>query len=198
VRGLLAGLALAVPASLGAARDARAYSPDDATAHIEPDRVRPAGPERHHTVGMVMDVGVPDGAAIGLSLRPFVEWLRVTAAGTYNGMAPGARIGMTLDPIAFPIAPTFTVEGGHSWAGSVPLIGDAVAVGYNYMNLHLGLEFGSQSSFRFFLRGGVSWLDVSSSTGSQKTDGSGTASLSDPSFSGWVAPSGKLGFSTHF
>lgn len=193
---MLGGLALAVP-SLGSAREARASTPEDTVARVDPDRVRSDTGERHRTVGMVMDVGVPDGAAIGLSLRPFVEWLRVTAAGTYNGMAPGARIGMTLDPIAFPIAPTFTVEGGHCWAGMVPMISDSVAVGYSYMNLHMGLEIGSQSSFRFFLRGGVSWLDVSS-TGTQRADGSGTASVSDPSFSGWVAPSGKLGFTTHF
>jgi hypothetical protein len=146
---------------------------------------------------MVMDVGVPDGAALGLSVRPFVEWLRVSAAGTYNGMAPGARVGITLDPISFPIAPTLTVEGGHYWAGSVPTMNDAVAVGYNYMNFHLGLEFGSQSSFRFYLRGGVSWLDISS-TINQQASGSGSPTVSDPSFSGWVAPSGKLGFATHF
>ena len=182
---------------LTAPRDARAVYPEDGAIRTDPDRVRPASAEHHRTFGMVMDVGVPDGAALGLSVRPFVEWLRVSAAGTYNGMAPGARVGITLDPISFPIAPTLTVEGGHYWAGSVPTMNDAVAVGYNYMNFHLGLEFGSQSSFRFYLRGGVSWLDISS-TINQQASGSGSPTVSDPSFSGWVAPSGKLGFATHF
>jgi hypothetical protein len=189
---------MALPALvLAASRDARAFSPEDGAIRAEPDRVHAASAERHHTFGMVMDVGVPDGAALGVSVRPFVEWLRVSAAGSYNGMAPGARVGMTLDPIAFPIAPTFTVEGGHYWSGPVPMVKDSVSVGYNYMNLHLGLEFGSQSSFRFFVRGGVSWLDISG-TVNQQSNSSGSPSVSDPSFSGWVAPSGKLGFSTHF
>ena len=182
---------------LTAPREARAFYPEDGGVRADPDRVRPASAERHRTFGMVMDVGVPDGAALGLSVRPFVEWLRVSAAGTYNGIAPGARVGMTLNPISFPIAPTLTVEGGHYWSGSVPTMNDAVAVGYNYMNFHLGLEFGNQSSFRFYLRGGISWLDISS-TINQQSNSSGSANVSDPSFSGWVAPSGKLGFATHF
>jgi len=173
-----------------------AYLPPNA-AGTEPDSVRAPSSQRHRTFGLEMDVGVPDGAALGFSVRPWIDWCRIVAAGSYNGMAPGVRGGLTLDPIAFPIAPTLTVEGGHFWAGSVPATKDSLALGYNYMNFHLGLEIGSRDTFRFFLRGGVSWVDITSGN-YQTAEGTGTATLSNPSYSGWVAPSGKLGFTTYF
>jgi hypothetical protein len=139
-----------------------------------------------------MDFGVPDGAGLGLSVRP-VEWLRLGAAATHNGLAPGARVGITFDPMPTPVAITFTVEGGHYWSGTVPGIQGAPAVAYNYANVHLGLEFGNRSSFRFFLRGGASWLDMTAS--SLPSDLSG---LSNLSYHGWMAPSAKLGFSLYF
>jgi hypothetical protein len=143
---------------------------------------------------MVMDVGVPDGAALGLVVRPRFDWLRVSGAVTHNAMAPGMRAGVTLDPIAFPIGPTLTVEGGHYWGGKLPMVSDSPAVAYNYANFHFGLEVGSRAAFRFFLRGGVSWLDVS--TAHSATGGS--SGIANPSYSGWLAPSGKLGFSAFF
>jgi hypothetical protein len=142
-----------------------------------------------------MDLGVPDGAALGLVVRPRFDWLRIGAAATHNTMAPGVRLGVTVDPVVFPIAPTLTVEGGHYWEGPMPMIKNSPSIGYNYANFHLGLEVGNRATFRFFLRGGVSWLDVSTAH-FQSASGSGT--LGDPSYSGWLAPSGKLGFSTYF
>jgi hypothetical protein len=163
------------------------------------DHVAPVEPPRHKTFGVDADVGVPDGAALGLVVRPKVEWLRLGAALTHNTLAPGVRLGATLDPINFPIAPTFTVEGGHYWEGNLPFVKDSPAVSYNYANFHLGLEIGSRASFRFFLRGGVSWLDVSTAHFQDSTaSGSATSAIGDPTFHGWIAPSGKLGFSLYF
>ncbi len=140
-----------------------------------------------------MDLGVPDGAGLGIIVRPKFDWLRVGAAVTHNGMAPGARLGITLDPLVFPLVPTFTVEGGHYWEGTLPLLKNSTAIGYNYANFHLGLEVGSRATFRFFLRGGASWLDVSTAHFQ-----SGSPAMGNPSYSGWLAPSGKLGFSAYF
>ncbi|MDP9036191.1 MAG: hypothetical protein M3O50_15430 [Myxococcota bacterium] len=144
-----------------------------------------------------MDLGVPDGAALGLVVRPHFEWLRLGAAVTHNGMAAGGRLGVTLDPISFPIAPTFTAEGGHYWEGRLPLVGNSPSIGYNYANLHLGMEVGNRATFRFFLRGGVSWVDVSTAH-FQNVTGGARSGIGDPSYSGWLAPSGKLGFSVYF
>lgn len=148
---------------------------------------------RHRTFGMTMDLGVPDGAALGLVVRPKFDWLRIGAAVTHNGMAPGARLGITFDPIVFPMVPTFTVEGGHYWEGTLPLLKNSTTIGYNYANFHLGLEVGSRATFRFFLRGGASWLDVSTAHFQ-----GGSSAIGNPSYSGWLAPSGKLGFSAYF
>ena len=163
---------------------------------------------RHRTFGMSMDVGAPDGAALGLVVRPHFDWLRISGAVTHNGIAPGLRLGVTLDPIAFPIAPTFTVEGGHYWQGTIPMVQDSPDVGYNYANFHLGLEIGNRSTFRFFLRGGASWIDVNTANfkGSSGTNGMVSANGSsttgsgfgNPTFNGWLAPTGKLGFSLYF
>jgi hypothetical protein len=205
VRALLLAAATVIPLTSagGALADAHLAAPPNA------DHPSEAAP-RHRTFGMSMDVGLPDGAAVGLVVRPRFDWLRIGGAVTHNGMAPGARVGVTLDPIAFPIAPTLTVEGGHYWEGTLPVIKNGPAIGYNYANFHLGLETGNRSTFRFFLRGGVSWVDVSAThlpaTGGTGGTGGGAGGMSvmsgsalgDPSYSGWLAPSGKLGFSAYF
>jgi hypothetical protein len=181
------------PSSVGGL-PALAVVPSLPVAPPEPaaDRsVSSPGPRRHMW-GMAMDVGVPDGAGLGLSVRP-VDWLRVGAAVTHNTMAPGARVGVTLDPMRTPVGITLTVEGGHYWSGAVPGIQGAPAVAYNYANFHAGLEFGDRSSFRFFLHGGASWLDMSASASQ-----SGLSGLSNLSYRGWIAPSAKLGFSLYF
>ena len=151
---------------------------------------------RHRTVGVGLDVGVPDGVAVGVVVRPVVNWLRLEAAGTYNLMAPGIRGGLTLDPVNFGVAPTFTFEGGHAFEGNVPHIDKQIGVQYNYANLHLGLEFGRRDYWRIFLRGGVSYLDLQTS-GFQNATKVGGFNLDNPSFDGWL-PSAKLGFALYF
>ncbi len=176
---------------------AAAATPARPPAAPEGDHAGGPTAARHRTIGMTMDLGVPDGAALGVVVRPAFDWLRLGAAATHNGMAPGVRLGVTFDPVDFALAPTFTAEGGHYWAGTLPGVSKAPSIGYDYANLHLGLEVGSRATFRFFLRGGVSWLDVSTAHFQNASGGTGSG-IGDPSFSGWIAPSGKLGFSTYF
>ena len=145
---------------------------------------------------MSMDLGVPDGGALGLVVRPRFDWLRLGGAVTHNGMAPGARIGVTLDPVTFLMGPTFTVEGGHYWGGKLPAVSNSPSIAYNYANFHLGIEVGNRAAFRFFLRGGVSWLDVS--TAQSQNAAGGASGIANPSYSGWLTPSGKLGFAAYF
>jgi hypothetical protein len=168
--------------------------PDGSRPIVDADHPVGDAPPRHRTLGITTDLGVPDGAAVGLVVRPVFDWLRLGAAGTYNGMAPGVRVGATFDPIAFPIAPTFTVEGGHSWEGKLPISG-APTLSYTYANFHLGIEVGNRASFRFFLRGGASWLDGSTAN---FQSGGGSAGFANPSYHGWLAPTGKLGFAAYF
>lgn len=175
------------PAAPPAADRYYAYNPAHAAAPSRP----------HHTFGMTMDVGLPDGAALGLVVRPKFDWLRLGAAVTHNGMGPGVRLGVTLDPIQYAVAPTLTVEGGHCFAGTVPGIQGSPSIGYDYANFHLGLEFGNRSSFRFFIRGGASWVNMSGAQ-AQNTVINNGSTIMNPSYTGWVAPSAKLGFALYF
>jgi hypothetical protein len=193
-----AGIGLALLASAGGARgdikaaQVQAQRPD--ADHVP----TPAAPA-HRAFGLTMDVGVPDGAAVGVVVRPKFDWVRLGASATHNGIAPGVRLGVTIDPVDYPLAPTLTVEGGHYWEGKLPTLKDSPSIGYNYANFHVGLEVGSRASFRFFLRGGASWVDVTAASQTQGSMTGGTVSgIGNPSYSGWLAPSGKLGFSAFF
>jgi hypothetical protein len=156
--------------------------------------------ERHRWVGMQFDVGAPDGVALGVVVRPYVNWARLNLSGTYNAIAPGIRGGLTLDPIKFPVAPTLTFEGGHAWQGDIPGQGSKLPqVGYDYMNLHLGLEFGNRDHWRFFLQGGPSWLHITTNN-FQSVVGSSDPNLliGNPTANVSVIPTAKLGFALYF
>jgi hypothetical protein len=158
-----------------------------------------ADDSRFRYVGMNFDLGAPDGVALGVVVRPHLNWLRLNAAFTENVLAPGVRFGATVDPIKFGIAPTFTVEGGHYWSGSVPVVSNPPTLGYDYANLHLGLEFGNRDKWRIYLHGGLSYMSVHTgnfqNTVSSLPDG---VSLGNPWLNGWIAPTGKLGFAIYF
>ena len=177
---------------------AAAPAPPAADHYYAYSPARAAAPSRpHRTFGMTMDVGLPDGAALGLVVRPKFDWLRLGAAVTHNGMGPGVRLGVTLDPLQYAVAPTLTVEGGHCFAGTVPGVQGSPSIGYDYANFHLGLEFGNRSTFRFFFRGGASWVNMSSAQAQNSVINNGSTIL-NPSYTGWVAPSAKLGFALYF
>jgi hypothetical protein len=167
------------------------------TAAADPaaDATRQPRTPDHRTLGFGFDLGVPDGVALALEVHPGIDWVRLGAAVTYNGAAPGARIALTLDPVPWRIAPTLTAEGGRAWDGAVPGIQKGPTVGYEYANFHFGLEAGNRAAFRFYLRGGLSWIDAHSANLSV---GSGAITAQNPSFTGWVAPTAKLGFAQFF
>jgi hypothetical protein len=173
-------------------------APPAADRYYSYNPAKAAAPSRpHHTFGMTMDVGLPDGAALGVVVRPKFDWLRLGAAVTHNGMGPGLRFGVTLDPVSYAVGPTLTVEGGHCFAGTVPGIQGSPSIGYDYANFHLGLEFGNRSTFRFFVRGGASWVNMSSAQAQNSVINNGST-IMNPSYTGWVAPSAKLGFALYF
>src|SRR3989442_4804519 len=65
-------------------------------------------------VGVMADVGLPDGAGASLVVRP-MKWLRVTGGGTYNMISSGVRAGASLLPFGW--GPSLSVEGGHYFDG---------------------------------------------------------------------------------
>jgi hypothetical protein len=190
---LLATVAVLAVTSAAAA-DEVAYSVNE----YHPDVSQSLVP-RHRWLGVQADVGVPDGAALGLVIRPKVDWLRLEAAGTYNALALGGRLGLTLDPISFPVAPTLTFEGGFAGQGTVPGHANLPGVGYGYVNFHLGLELGNRDSWRFFVHGGPSFLHVTTSNFQNGVGlGASGVTLADPTADVWVVPAFKLGLALYF
>ncbi|MBI3557012.1 MAG: hypothetical protein HY074_12170 [Deltaproteobacteria bacterium] len=175
-------------------------------------------PKPHIThFGMTIDAGLPDGAGASVVFRPW-KWLRARVGGNYNGVSGGISGGVTfLPPVFFPVLPTATVEAGHYFEGDANWIARLAAgnqstdiaslkrVSYDYVNGHLGLEFGSQNRFVFYIHGGFTYLHTTvndlQTTINQQNSGGGssttTVTFKDPTVNA-IVPSGKLGFLIYF
>jgi hypothetical protein len=126
----------------------------------------PPSPKRLPYFGMMADVGVPDGLIGSVVARPW-KWLRLAGGGGSNGISRGWRTGMTYLPWA--AGPSASVELGHYQDGNANSLARKVIggsfdgspllerVGYDYLNAHLGLDFGSRRVV-FFVHGGVTFL----------------------------------------
>jgi hypothetical protein len=153
----------------------------------EPTTVEAALQARHSEswplVGLMADVGLPDGAIGSLVVRPW-QWLRFYGGGGTNSVSRGFRGGLSLLP--FGAGPSLTVEYGHygegnangvvkrvmnQWNGS-PLLD---RVGYDYANAHVGLDFGGKRVI-FFVHGGISrvWAEVHNLNAALGDSNSGT------------------------
>ena len=152
-------------------------------------------PKKHKWVGIGVDLGVPDGGAIGIVVSPYYYWLKVSLSYTNNYFASGGRGGVTLDPIKFVIAPTFTTEYGFStkFNASDTFTSNLPSISYEYVNFQPGIELGSPNGFRFFLRAGVTSAWVRGYEYTEVTDNS-TLTIYDPKAHVWIAPTFKLGF----
>jgi hypothetical protein len=170
----------------------------------------PKKEEKLPILGATLDVGLPDGAIVGVVGRPW-NWLRVAAGAGSNSISPGVRGGITFIP--FGVGPSATVEGGHYFEGDANGTVAAFAgssyersrtadkIGYQFMNLHLGLELGNER-FTFFFHGGMSYIhtvlynanDALGGTSNNPLGGSTTVVIiGDPVITAWI-PSFKLGF----
>jgi hypothetical protein len=111
----------------------------------------------------MVDVGVPDGLIGSLTIRPR-KWVRVSGGGGSNGISSGWRAGITFLP--FGAGPSASLEYGQYQDGDANAMAKTFGfasspvlqrVGYQYMNAHLGLDFGTRR-FVFFIHGGVTML----------------------------------------
>lgn len=158
-----------------------------------------AAEENHRDLGFQVDVGVPDGFGAGVSIRPEPSWLRLNLSGTFNGIAPGIRGGITLDAVDRNVSPSFTLEAGHAFAGVVPGVDRSPNVGYDYCNLHVGLEFGKRNRWRFFVHAGPSFVSGNvSNIGPIMNGVDHSTTLIDPTVNGWLIPTAKIGFAMFF
>lgn len=153
--------------------------------------------------GMFFDVGVPDGASVGLAYAPWY-WLTFNGGLTYNLIGFGLRAGAKLAPFDLWITPSLVLEGGHYFDGSprgfsASYLGDDSEripdrMSYTYGNAHIGVELGRP--FTFYLRGGLSALTGSATPG--EGIGGDSVSLNSDLHMNAVFPSAKLGFTVLF
>lgn len=152
-------------------------------------------------VGVMADLGVPDGATASVVVRP-VRAIRLHGGVGHNLVTRGVRVGITLAPLATTIAPTLSVDYGRYPEGDAnPLMrrltGDAMyhataleRVGYAFANAHLGIEVGGRRG-RFFLHAGASRIS-GRLHGLTDPDGA-VAFTEDPRATVWSV-SARLGF----
>jgi len=171
---------------------------------------KPTTSASSRSFGASLDVGVPDGIMLGLAARPW-SWVRAQAAAGTNGIGPGIRGGVALR-LPTEISPSITVEAGQYFEGNANGLASKLGgssyrgspmadkIGYQFANLHLGVEFGNEHSM-LFLHGGVSYLHTQLhhvNDALQVNNGPSDASTviavnGDPRITAWV-PSIKLGF----
>lgn len=151
--------------------------------------------EPRHNIGFGVDIGVPDGLALDLSIKPNLPWLHGDLAVTNNVMAWGVRGGVGIDPINYVVSPIAVFEYGRYFSNNIPH--ENVTLAYDYANAHIGLATGSQSKFRFFFRGGVSWLWVNADHVNSLFSGISGVALSNTKVQ-LMIPSLKLGFNYYF
>jgi hypothetical protein len=118
-------------------------------------------------LGLQLDLGAPDVSGLSLVFRPY-RFVRLEAGGNFNVLSGGLHGGVTVLPFHWGVVPTLHFEYGHmfdgdasSYAGSSASASTKLAlkqIGYDYADAQLGLEFGAQNRFVFFVRGGLFWL----------------------------------------
>jgi hypothetical protein len=173
----------------------------------------PLAARRKHILGLQLDAGMPDGAAVSVLYRP-VRYVRFSGGMLYNLASYGVRGGVSVQPY-FPIAPSLSLEAGHYFNGNAydklskythidenlkPLMSD---VGYTFASASVGLELGHPDWFVFFVRGGLSklWVNVKNANGSKPAPKPGDdfqlSYIGDPSIKLGI-PNVKLGFMLFF
>lgn len=154
--------------------------------------------------GLQVDAGVPAGAAAAFVFRPWY-FVRLNAGVATDIIGFGVKGGVTLVPFHWGVVPTLGLEAGHFWQGDATKFGTASdpvvntllkSVGYDYVSADIGIEFGSQNRFVFYVRGGLTQLYPSTSNfqaALQAANVGKAIQASDPTLSA-RGPSARLGF----
>lgn len=157
--------------------------------------------------GLALDAGFPAGATASVVVRPW-SFLRLNAGIAHDVIAFGYKAGVTLIPFHWGVVPTLSFELGHFADGDVnsiitvndPVVKELVKqIGYDYMSADLGLEFGSQNRFVFYVRGGLTKIsssarNLNAALAAGNVGGTATYTVGrDPSVNA-VIPAARIGF----
>jgi hypothetical protein len=112
----------------------------------------------HH--GVQLDVGAPGAGGATVLFRPW-WWLRFNAGLAYNYLGFGLRGGVSVAPFHWAVTPTLNLDYGHFLSGDASRLATNAGpaekallqnVPYDFATAQVGLEFGSQRWFSFYVR----------------------------------------------
>ena len=181
----------------------------DAPAKAATTQAPIEAPGRNTLIGLGIDAGFPGVAGFTLLVRP-LWWLRLNTGLAYDYAGFGYRGGLSLAPCWCAVTPTLNLDAGHYLSGdfnkfasvSDPNVKALLShVTYTFATAQLGLEFGSQRWFSFYLRGGLAYFESTFSganltalaQGKIASDPSTRYKAGDGKFTS-VAPCMSLGF----
>ena len=119
-------------------------------------------------LGMQLDVGAPGAGGATLVFRPW-WWVRFNGGLAYDYVGLGVRGGVSFVPFHWAVTPSLDLDYGHYLSGDASrfssnggpaekaLLRNAV---YDFATAQLGLEFGSQRWFSFYVRGGFTYVSA--------------------------------------
>jgi hypothetical protein len=156
-------------------------------------------------IGVMTDVGVPDGANASLAIRP-VRPLRVEIGAAHNAIGPGVRAGATWIPLSSWATPVIGVGYGRFFDRDANPIARTVSgdptfssplldrVGYDFATARAGVELG-RKHVTFFIHAGLTRVttDVHGIDQVSSGDSMVTVSTTDPHVTLWTV-SADLGF----
>jgi hypothetical protein len=132
---------------------------------VHPAATTPTG-EPLRQLALQPDIGWPGGGALELLYRP-VPWFRAGAGPAFNLLGFGLRAGVGFTPWHRSVTPTFNLDYGHFFSGDLNKVVTASSeaehavlsdAAYDWLAGTVGVEFGSQNGFAFYLRGGITFL----------------------------------------
>jgi hypothetical protein len=150
-------------------------------------------------VGFELSAGLPDGLGFSLLGRPW-SWLELHLGAVYNTASFGIQGGVTVAPLDWVVRPTLTLEGGHYFPGDANGLGKMITgddafssplleeISYSWGTAHLGIDIGVDE-FRFFLRGGISYVRA-------PLTADGAITVGEGSFLHAFVPTAKVGFNS--
>jgi hypothetical protein len=193
----------APPASAGS--PAQAVAPVPSAPPAPATERAPARTSEASRFGLLLDLGLPEGAALSATFRP-VPSVRFFAGPAWNYVGWGIQGGVSLVPWHWAVTPVLTAEAGRYFGADLSFItkgGQGIptelrpllrSMTYTYGAILAGLEFGSQSGFTYSLALGLSYIALDAKGTVTKTDGSGNVvTFRDPHVTATL-PSVKLGF----
>jgi hypothetical protein len=206
-RGLGYGVALVAAAALCWPAAASAQWGDaDAESNVQSE-AREGESRRLPAVGLMADVGLPDGIMGSLVVRP-IPYLRLYGGAGGNTASPGVRGGLSVLPLG--VGPSLNLEVGHYLEGDANGLVRTFVRGlgrfadyvnrldYTFANAHLGLDIGRRD-FTFFIHGGFTYLrarlkDVVVPPELASTTGKTSITFHEDPIVKMFTPSVKLGF----